>query len=276
MNKVLCVAALACAAGATDALAGVNNTWDWKNCCRDLYFDFAGGAYDINNVQIGVDGTGQAITLKSAFLNSVSKWNNAQANNQNKWNLIIGPAMNNCPQITVKLGASKKGNDATDENGVPRFNPPPSTDSDFEDPNWPDNGGDGAGPYNGLAFFRRTMMGNLATKGEIVFNPDAIWGLIGAMAYDPVITSLHELGHAMRLDHMGGGIVNDPHFGSIMGPKLKAGVHTVNPDANGFINPSMGDIADLQTSCVNCLPTPGSLSLLAFAGFLGSRRKRAA
>lgn len=276
MKKFLCVAALACAAGATNARAGVNNTWDWKNCCRDLYITYVGGNYDLDNVNLGVDGQGNAVTLKTAFNTAISKWNAAQANNACKWNIIVGPAMNNCPEIKVMLGAKRNNNDPVDENGVPRFNPAPSIESDFEDGAWPDNGGNGAGPYNGLAFFHRNQMGNMATSGEIVFNPDAGWGLVGVMAYDPIITSLHELGHAMRLDHMGGGIVNDPHFGSIMGPKLKAGVHSANPDANGFINPSMGDIADLQASCTQCLPSPGGVSMLAFAGFLGSRRRRAA
>ncbi|HEX8877785.1 MAG TPA: hypothetical protein VF777_13630 [Phycisphaerales bacterium] len=276
MHKVLCVAALACAAGATNALAGVNNTWDWKNCCRDLYITYVGGNYDLDNVNLGFDGQGNAVTLKTAFNTAIAKWNAAQANNACKWNIIVGPAMNNCPEIKVMLGAKRNGNQPTDENGVPRFNPPPSTESDFEDPNWPDNGGNGAGPYNGLAFFHRNQMGNMATSGEIVFNPDATWGLVGAMAYDPVITSLHELGHAMRLEHMGAGILNDPHFGSIMGPKLKAGVHSANPDANGFINPSMGDIADLQASCVDCIPSPGGMCVLACAGLAASRRRRTA
>lgn len=276
MHKMMVGAALLCAAGSVHASAAVDNTWDWKNCCRDLYITYDVGKYDLDNVQLGFDGQGNAVTLKTAFNIAINKWNTAQANNACKWNIIVGPAMNNCPEIIVRLGAKRNNNDPVDENGVPRFNPPPSSESDFEDGAWPNNGGNGAGPYNGLAFFRRFMMGNMATSGEIVFNPEATWGLVGAMAYDPIITSLHELGHAMRLDHMGGAIVNNPHIGSIMGPRLKAGVHSANPDANGFINPSMGDIADLQASCTDCIPSPGSISMLACAGLVASRRRRAA
>jgi len=122
-------------------------------------------------------------------------------------------------------------------------------------------------------------MGNFATSGQIVFSPVAAWGLDGAQAYDPVIASLHEIGHTMRLmDQIGLTIMGNPYNGTIMAGALRAGVHDANSDANSVYNPSAGDIADLQASCTDCnIPAPGVLApALAVLGFGAIRRRRAA
>lgn len=260
--------------------AGYNATWDWKNNARTIYFDFApaGSDYDLDKVKVG-GGQFNPITLKDSFKTAIDIWNRVQGNANCKWNLKVGVALNNEPQIMVMLGAGKNGMQPVDDNGVPRFNPPPSIESDFEDGTWPESGPDGPGPYNGLAFFRRHMTGNIATHGEIIFNPSAGWGLTLANEYDPVIASLHEIGHTMRLMDMAGvKIQGNPYFGSIMGAAMKPGVHDANADLNGLYNPSMGDIADVMQSCTDCsIPSPSvGTAFLAFAGFAGSRRRRAA
>ena len=165
-------------------------------------------------------------TLKDSFTEAIGIWNNAQANNNCKWDLRIGAAVGGAPQITVKLGANANGAQPVDQNGVPRFKQSNSVESKFEDPAWPEVApGIGGGPYDGLALFQRFMNGNLATSGQIVFSPVAAWGLAGAQAYDPVIASLHEIGHTMRLlDQVGFSIMGNPYFGTIMAASMQAGM----------------------------------------------------
>ncbi|MGH7243777.1 MAG: hypothetical protein ACREJD_10205 [Phycisphaerales bacterium] len=262
------------------ASAGYNAGWDWTGNARTLYFEFAGGQYDIDNVI--VLGGLNPVTLKDSFKQAIDIWNNSQTNNNCKWDLRIGPAQGGAPQIIVKLGANANGGQPVDGNGVPRFKPPGSIESKFEDPAWPEVApGIGPGPYDGLAFFQRFMNGgpNLATSGQIVFSPIAAWGLAGNLAYDPVIASLHEIGHSMRLiDQIGLTIMGTPYNGTIMAAAMRAGVHDANTNANSVYNPSAGDIADLQASCADCnIPTPGVLApALAAFSFGAIRRRRAA
>ncbi|MFO0860089.1 MAG: hypothetical protein U0570_05990 [Phycisphaerales bacterium] len=276
MKMVVVCCALSGAAGM--AAAAYNPAWDWQGNSRTLYFNFIGGQYDINNVI--VFGGLQQVTLKDSFISAVNRWNAVQGNAACKWDLQFGPAQNGAPQINVMLGAKANGNAPVDENGIPRFNPPPSVESPFEDPAWGEIGGiNGPGPYNGLAFFRRYMNGNIATSGDIIFSPVADWGLAGALAYDPVIASLHEIGHAMRLmDQIGTVIQGNPYIGTIMGASLKAGVHDANSDGLNLYNPSAGDINDILMSCQDCqIPAPaGAVVALGAVGFGVFRRRRAA
>ncbi|MBN8596972.1 MAG: hypothetical protein J0L78_04785 [Planctomycetes bacterium] len=278
MKTSTVVAICAFAGTSCSALALYNQTWDWTGNARTLYFDFAGGQYDIANVQ--VFGGMNPKTLKDSFKEAINIWNNSQTNNNCKWDLRIGPAVGGNPQIIVKLGAAANGNQAVDGNGVPRFKQPNSVESKFEDPSWPDVApGIGGGPYDGLAFTRRYMNGNLATSAEIIFSPLAAWQLVGAATYDPVIASLHEIGHTMRLmDQIGNVIMGNPYFGTIMAESLRAGVHDANANANSDYNPSAGDIADIQLSCADCsIPAPGAVATgLAAIGFGACRRRRAA
>jgi len=278
MKMSMVVAICALTGTGASALAGYNASWDWTGNSRVLYFDFAGGQYDIDNVV--VMGGLNPKTLKDSFLQAVDIWNNSQTNNNCKWDLRIGQAQGGAPQIIVKLGANANGGQPVDQNGVPRFKQPGSIESKFEDPTWPEVApGIGPGPYDGLAFFRRYMNGNLATNGEIVYSPVASWGLAGNLAYDPVIASLHELGHTMRLiDQAGLTIMGTPYNGTIMAGAMRAGVHDANADINSSYNPSAGDIADIQLSCADCdIPAPGAaVSLFAAIGFGVIRRRRAA
>lgn len=278
MKKSMVVAMCAFAGTGCNALALYNASWDWTGNSRTLYFDFAGGQYDINNV-IVLGGLNQ-VTLKDSFKQAINIWNASQANNNCKWDLRVGPAVNGAPQIIVKLGANANGNQAVDENGVARFKQPNSIESKFEDPTWPEIApGIGGGPYDGLAFFQRFMNGNLATSGQIVFSPIAAWGLAGAQAYDPVIASLHEIGHTMRLmDQIGLTIMGNPYNGTVMAGAMRAGVHDANANGLSQYNPSAGDIADLQASCTDCnIPAPGVLApAFAALGFGAFRRRRAA
>lgn len=278
MKTSMVVAICALAGTGCNALAIYNATWDWTGNSRILYYDFAGGQYDIANVQ--VFGGMNPKTLKDSFKEAINIWNNSQTNNNCKWDLRIGPAVNGAPQITVMLGANANGNQAVDGNGVPRFKQPNSVQSKFEDPTWPEVApGIGPGPIDGLAITRRYMNGNLATSADIVFSPVAAWGLVGAQEYDPVIASLHEIGHTMRLmDQIGNTIMGNPYLGTIMAESLRAGVHDANAGPLSQYNPSAGDIADIQLSCADCnIPAPG-VAVTAFAaiGFGAFRRRRAA
>lgn len=272
--------ALCAAAGlSTFASAAYNASWDWTGNSRVLYFDFAGGQYDIDNVV--VMGGLNPVTLKDSFKQAINIWNTSQTNNNCKWDLRIGPAVGGAPQIIVKLGANANGNQPVDENGVPRFKQPNSIESKFEDPTWPEVApGIGGGPYDGLAFFQRFMAGpaNIATSGQIVFSPLAAWGLAGAQAYDPVIASLHEIGHSMRLlDQAGLTIMGNPYNGTIMAGAMRAGVHDANSNGISFYNPSAGDLADIQNSCTDCsIPSPGVLPAALGAIGLGALRRRRA
>lgn len=287
--KSLCVIVALSVGSTLPALGAVDNTWDWVKCSRDLYFNFAGGAYDPNNVIVGMNQFGANITLKDAFTLAVTEWNHAITTNNNpQWRLHIGNAVGGAPQITVRMGAGP-GPGNTDGMGVPRFGMPNgSSQGDDIDGNSgaPGNWGGGGGG-NSLALFQGVVANpnypNILGSGFITFNPLAPWQMLGAFTYDPVIASLHEIGHAMKLDHNGGPIKPpDVYKGSIMAAQMAKGVHTANSFADAmFVThnyyPAMVDILDAQTSCAACTPTPGAAGpLLAMVGLVTIRRRRAA
>lgn len=280
MKRRLSVAALCCLGSITPALGAVDTSWDWKDCCRNLYFNFTGAGtdYDLDKVKIGLGPNGQQLTLKNAFISAVDIWNTAQTNAAKKWNLKIGQPMDNCPQINVQLGAVELENQPTDANNVPRFKERmKSIGQQAEDPAWQPGGGNGAGPQDALAFFRRNMTGNVATSGAIYFNPQALWGLAGLNSFDPIILALHEIGHAMKLLDLPGTVNMDPWIGSVMTGTFDAGIHQANPVGLDTRLPSAADIADAETACTECVPTPGVLApALAALGFGTIRRRRAA
>lgn len=280
MKRIMSLGVVCCLGSVTPALGAVDNTWDWKDCCRNLYFNFTGVGtdYDMTRIQVGMGPLGQAWTMKDAFVSAVDIWNAAQANAPKKWNLKIGQPMDNCPQINVQLGAVELEQQPVDPNGVPRFkNRMKSVGQQAEDPNWAPGGGNGNGPQDALAYFQRNMVGNVAVSGAIYFNPSAPWGMTGAQNFDPVILALHEIGHAMRLLDLPGTVNMNPWIGSIMTGTFDAGIHSANPLGGDARLPSAGDIADVATSCTTCVPAPSGAVAAFFAlGFAGVRRRRAA
>ncbi len=234
---------------------------------------------------------GDNLTVKTAFTKAVDEWNHAiQANNNPQWKLHIGAAANGNPQINVQMGAPPgMGNT---ENGVPRFGMPNgSSQGDDIDGNSGTPGNYGGGGWgNALAIFSATIANpNYPTVmggGAITFNPLAFWHMFNINGYDPVVAAMHEIGHAMKLDHNAGVIEPPPmpnivYVGSIMAAQMKKGVHFANTwvDQAAVTHtyyPAMVDIIDANTSCSTCTPTPGVLApaFAAFA-FAGARRRRA-
>jgi hypothetical protein len=119
------------------------------------------------------------------------------------------------------------------------------------------------------------------SKSEIVFNRNVSWSISrlndnGDQFYDPIIVALHELGHALRLDHdspgfvlrapnaklaiilraIADGQVNKPD-GIVMRAGIDRGIHKINPtDPNDLtkdfarnpLGPAKGGKANTDTN----------------------------
>lgn len=288
-------ALLALATMSGHVLAAVDNTWDWTKNKRTLYLKFE---VDVTNYKI-YDPAGRVPTvagasLADAYTHAANSWNNAN-NNANAWKFAFGKPADDSPVITVRLGTMAGGGGGGGGGG--EFVDPPSFGR--ADMDKLPGGGGGGGASNALAFFR--LLNKDATGGytsaEIVINPftlggGSFWGVAKNLlnnrdGFDPVINGLHELGHALRLDHespmfMGGG--NDDTInaarknGLVMRPYLDRGVYETNKnmafDWNPHSNAADPFITDVSWASTSGVPAPGSMALLSVGGLLIARRRR--
>lgn len=109
-------------------------------------------------------------------------------------------------------------------------------------------GGPGGWAFPPLAYFQPGPI--VAPKefgaAEIVFNENVAWSSVpGAAAFDPRNTAMHELGHAIRLDHdePGAGFFDDDVSVTVVGAVAGAGVVIVQQGADGILQtvPPQGD-----------------------------------
>lgn len=127
------------------------------------------------------------------------------------------------------------------------------------------------------------------STAEIVFNPldpvnGSAWGYFNDLAnglrtYDPIITAMHELGHALRLDHndVGGNdtVMVGAEAGPVMRSKMSVGVHAVNPILGGAQrNLHRDDIDSAGATAGIRVPTPGAGALLGIGLLAAARRRR--
>ncbi|MDX2118431.1 MAG: PEP-CTERM sorting domain-containing protein [Planctomycetota bacterium] len=283
---------------AAPALGAVDNTWDWTKNKRTLYLKFDPGVtnykiYDPTNRIPNIGGS----SLADAYFHAANSWNNAN-NGANAWRFAVGNPMDDSPVITIRLGTMAGGGGGGGGGGGEFVDPPSFGRADMD--KLPGGGGGGGGgPSNALAFFRllnRDAAGGY-TSAEIVINPftiggGSIWGVAKNLlnnrdAFDPVINGLHELGHALRLDHespkfMGGGLDDTINAvnknGLVMRPYLDRGVYETNKnmafDWNPHSNAADPFVTDVAWASASAVPAPGSAALLALAGVCLARRRR--
>ncbi len=278
INRLFTAAAVSAAACVFSPLARADydKTWDYKGNSRTLALNFMADATAfIVNVPGGAiepdptPATGYSIS--DSVRRAALSWNAAGSG----WNIKnAGAAMGDIP-VNVRMGFIDPDNAANNE-----FSPPSSDEAKNDDDH-------GAGAKNVLAFFRITgrdvMDPRFVTSAEIVFNPFASWG-IGTnapvredMDYDPIIVALHELGHALRLDHtmpMGSTTIGLPRDGDVMRPIIKSGWHQTNKNLMFDRNPNAADIAVATASFGDKLPAPTTAAMAGLGALVMSRRRR--
>ncbi|MCB9845737.1 MAG: hypothetical protein H6811_07105 [Phycisphaeraceae bacterium] len=255
------------------ARADFDRTWDYKGGSRGLSLGFgADAAGFFVNQPVGAvepDPTpADAFSIADSVRRAAASWNATASG----WTINAAPAPGDIP-ITVRMGY---------------IDPEHPENNEFEHPSseQADNDGDGGGK-SVLAYFRITGTdptdGRFATSAEIVFNPFASWG-VGTNAparedlrYDPIIVALHELGHALRLDHTtpaGSTTIGLPRDGDVMRPISQSGWHQTNLNATFDRNPNAADIGFATAAAGNPLPAPGALPIVGLGLFGASRRRR--
>jgi hypothetical protein len=251
----------------------VDPLFDWTGYTRNLSFQILASANIFAvNAPAGYIEPIAPPTIGNSFRRAVDTWNADMAAMNPRWTLQeyngIGAAPT--PLITVRMSNPAVGGNPAE------LTPPGSAGAEIDgDPRG------GPGGRNVLAFFRVTGTDatGLATNAEIVFNSSASWGINNNTApntdfdYDPIIVALHEIGHAIRLDHdpAGGSIGTNAATvdGNIMRPGLKPGTHNTNPTnplnlaANFARNPSAMDVAAATSAAA--VPEPATLTLALIA-----------
>lgn len=266
-----------CSTAAT-TLADYDATFDYKNNWRSLHLNFMADATAFAvNVPVGAvepDPTlGDGVfSISDSVRRAALSWNAAATG----WNLNLGMANPGDITIDVRMGFIDPDNADNNE-----FTTPSSDHADNDG----EHGGPGA--RNVLAFYRVTGTdpadGRFATSAEIVFNPFASWG-VGTNAlvregfdYDPIIVALHEIGHALRLDHTtpgGSTTIGIPRDGDVMRPISQSGWHRTNANMMFDRNPNAADLASATASFNDKLPAPGPVALAGIAVLTVARRRR--
>jgi hypothetical protein len=252
----------------------VDPAFEWTNWSRTLYYQILPNANGFPvNAPLGYIEPIANPTIGDSFRRASQTWT---ADTGGAWTLAEWNGLGQAPVplITVRMSFP-----ADPGNNIPaELDPPSSSDADIDgDP----RGGPGGG--NVLAFFRPTGADAFGrtTSAEIVFNRSASWGIDNNAApnadfdYDPIIVALHEIGHAIRLDHYtsatdttigaNAATVNGP----IMRPRTKSGTHNTNPTnaanlaMNFARNPDAMDLAAARDAAVT--PEPGTISLILAA-----------
>ncbi|HRJ50356.1 MAG TPA: hypothetical protein PKU91_07475, partial [Phycisphaerales bacterium] len=214
-----------------------------------------------------------AFTISDSVKRAAMSWNATGSG----WNLNLGAAgMGDIP-ITVRMGQIDPTNPANNE-----FEPVSGSHGNMDPDSDP-----AANPKQVLAFFRITGTdaadARFATSAEIVFNNFVTWG-VGTNAavreaigiFDPITVALHEIGHALRLDHTNflGNNTIDGIIGNVMRPVLETGWHRINKNVMFDRNPHANDIGDAAASFAHKLPSPGAATLAMIAAITMSRRRR--
>jgi hypothetical protein len=290
---------VSCAASAS-AFAGYTNAWDWNNCTRAIHLvPDARMNYDPRLVNVNFDPADVgAANIWDATKLAADAWNRSNgAAMNNNWRFTYGAVVPaGAAVITVRMGAVElvggaQGNPVQDENGIRRFRRPPSVGAQNDGDAGGGGGGGGGGgatPALGLFQLLGAPVNGQYSMAEILFNPLASWATDGtAGRFNPVLLGMHELGHAMRLDHGGDGQMTQrpgplgAFNGSVMRPEQDTGITEVNPffnpqGVNVRYAPGMGDVNDATNSSGDCVPTPSTALTLGLACLIPMRRRRAA
>ncbi len=321
---------LACAVPA--ALAGPAFDFEWTGGARTLIYQVDASAENYNVIDnLLMDGTvdpkrpranAANYTMGDAFRLAINTWNHANAGGptgprRNGWlilptGLLLPAAEALLPKITIKMGGAVAppppapigGAYAPPTSGTPEFTPPMPMSGGSSggmkraknDEDQHRMGGNG-GVSDALMLFILQQKANPTQwrTADIVVNPTALWGTTaGNNEYDPIIVAMHEIGHALRLDHdmvfdgfsglfnttIGPNRVYLPgEFGQPDGPVMRPFTDTGNNMMNplgGTIYDRYPDLRDLdfanQSSAL--APTPAAAALLSLGGLIALRRRR--
>ncbi|MFN0011117.1 MAG: hypothetical protein ACKVS8_05670 [Phycisphaerales bacterium] len=318
-------AAVACVPAA--AVAGPAFDFEWAGGARTIIYNVEMSAenYVVNDVLDNMKrprANAANYTMGDAFRLAINTWNYANAGGNgggarpNPWLILptglLLPAVEALlPRINIKIGAVVappalgSGTAITPPtSGTPEFTPPMpmsggSSDGMKRAKNDEDQhrmGGNG-GVSDALMLFilKQKLNPTQWQTADIVVNPTALWGTTAnANEYDPIIVAMHEIGHALRLDHdmvfdgftlltnttIGPNRVYLPgEFGQPDGPIMRPFTDTGNNVANtlnGTIYDRYIDRRDLDfAGAASALaPTPGAATLLSLGGLLALRRRR--